>query len=128
MPWNTTATMTRDPDHEPRAARDADRDARWAWGFIVLSVAGAVLGQVVGVVIARLLGYGDPEVSPPLGAALLITLPTLAISIAAPLGALLYGVRAGVGGRVAGYVAAAIGGLILVFWVTITMMALINRA
>jgi hypothetical protein len=109
-------------------SRDPDHDARWAWGFVVLSVAGAILGQVVGVLIARLLGYSDPDVSPPLGAALLITLPALALSIAAPVGALYFGVRAGTGGRMAGYAAAAIGGLIVVFWVTITMMAIINRA
>lgn len=93
----------------------------------MLSVAGAVLGQLLGVVIARLLGYTDPEVPPPLGAALLIAVPTLVVSVAAPVASLFYGVRAGMGGRAAGYAAAAIGGLIVVFWATITMMALINR-
>ena len=109
--------MTRDPEH----------DARWAWGFVVLSVAAAILGQFVGVGIARLLGYGDPEVAPPLGPALLITLPTLLISIAPPAAAVFYGVRAGTRGRLAGYGAAAIGGLTILFWVAITTMALVNR-
>ena len=109
-------------------ARDPDRDARWAWGFVVLSIAAAILGQLVGFLTARLLGYDDPDASPPLVPALLITLPALAISIAPPLAAVYFGVRAGVGGRFAGYLAAALGGLVVVFWATITMMALINRA
>ena len=109
-------------------ARDPDRDARWAWGFVVLSVASAILGQLVGFMTARLLGYDDPDVPPPLVPALLITLPALAISIAPPLAAVYVGVRAGMAGRFAGYLAAAVGGLIVVFWATITMMALINRA
>lgn len=108
--------------------RDPARDARWAWGFVVLSIAAAILGQLVGFVIARLLGYGDPDVPPPIVPALLITLPALAISISAPLAAVYFGVRAGMGGRFAGYAAAAVGGLVVVFWATITMMALINRA
>ena len=109
-------------------ARDPDRDARWAWGFVVLSVAAAILGQLLGFATARLLGYDDPDVPPPLVPALLITLPALAISIAPPLAAVYVGVRAGLAGRFAGYLAAAVGGLIVVFWTTITMMALINRA
>ena len=109
-------------------AKDPDRDARWAWGFVVLSVAAAILGQLVSVGMSRLLGYSDPDVSPPLVPALLITLPALAISIAPPLAAVYFGVRGGMGGRFSGYAAAAVGGLTVVFWTTITMMALINRA
>ena len=109
-------------------AKDPDRDARWAWGFVVLSVAAAILGQLVSVGMSRLLGYSDPDVSPPLVPALLITLPALAISIAPPLAAVYFGVRGGLGGRFSGYAAAAVGGLAVVFWTTITMMALINRA
>jgi len=109
-------------------ARDPDRDARWAWGFVVLIVAGAVLAQVIGYGMAMLLGYGVPEeADPPLGAALLISLPSLAVAVAPGLGALYFGIRSGIGGRVAGYVAAAIGGLSVVFWAVITMMALISR-
>ena len=105
-----------------------DRYARWAWGFVVLTVAGAILGQFVGYGIAVLLGYDAPEAAdPPLGAALLISLPALAISIAPGLAALYFGVKAGLAGRFAGYAAAALGGLTVVFWTVITMMALINR-
>jgi hypothetical protein len=107
---------------------DPHREVRWAWGFVVLSVAAAVLGQFVSIGIARLLGYPDPEVTPPLGAALLITVPALLISIAPPLAAIAYGIRGGLGGRFSGYAAAGLGALIVVFWVTIAFMALIARA
>lgn len=111
-----------------KASTDPHRDQRWAWGFVVLSVAAAIAGQIVGVLVARLLGYSDPDTAPPLGAALLITLPALLISITPPLAALYFGVRAGVGGRPGGYLAAVLAGLIIVFWSVVTMMLLINRA
>jgi len=94
-----------------RASTDPRRDQRWAWGFVVLIVAAAILAQLVGYGMAMLLGYSVPEeADPPLGAALLISLPALAISIAPGLAALYFGVRAGLGGRFGGYVAAAVGG------------------
>ena len=109
--------------------RDADRDARWAWGFVVLLLASAVVAQFLGYGMAVLLGYDVPEAAdPPLGAALLISLPTLVVAAAPGIGALYFGVRAGRGGRLAGYLAAGVGGLAVVFWTVITMMALINRA
>jgi hypothetical protein len=94
------------------------RDVRWAWGFVVLIVAGGILAQLVGYGIATLLGYGglDQE-PPPLGAALLITLPAVIIAIAPGLAALYFGIRAGIGRRFSGYVAAAIGGLSIAYWV-----------
>jgi hypothetical protein len=103
-----------------------DRDVRWAWGFVVLIVAGGILAQFLGYGIAVLLGYDIPEESTPsLAAALVISIPALVVALAPALAALLYGIRAGRGGRYSGYVAAGIGALATVYWVVGTAISLI---
>jgi hypothetical protein len=107
-------------------AATPDRDVRWAWGFVVLIVAGGVLAQFLGYGIAVLLGYDVPEASTPsLVAALVISIPALVVALAPALAALLYGIRAGRGGRYSGYVAAAVGALAAVYWVVGTAISLI---
>ena len=107
---------------------DARRDSLWAWASVVFTVAGAILAQFVGYAISTLLGHNAPEASdPPLGDALLITIPTLIVAIVPGLSAVFFGIRAGRGGRLVGYLAAALGGLTVLFWVFITVMALVNR-
>lgn len=111
-------------DREP----DARRDSRWAWASVVFIVAGAILAQFVGYGIALLLGYAEPEAgTPPLGAALLISIPTLVIAVLPGLSAAYVGIRAGRHGRWDGYLAAGLGALSVVFWVFITTAALVNR-
>ena len=106
-----------------------DRDVRWAWGFVVLIVAAGIAAQFLGYGIAVLLGYDVPEQSTPtLGAALLISIPPLLVAVAPAVAALLYGIRAGRGGRYSGYVAAAIGALTTVYWVVVTAFGLIMLA
>jgi hypothetical protein len=111
------------------AGPDPHRDVRWAWGCVVLIVAGGILAQFVGYGIALLLGYDVPEgADPPLGAALLISLPALAIAVVPGIAALRFGVRGGIGGRFSGYIAAGIGALSIVYWVVLTMIGIIARA
>lgn len=106
-----------------------DRDVRWAWGFVVLIVAAGIAAQVLGYGIAVLLGYDVPEAATPsLGAALLIGIPPLLVGIAPGIAALLFGIRAGRGGRYSGYVAAGIGALSTVYWVVATVAGLIGLA
>lgn len=110
-------------------ASNPDRDVRWAWGFVVLIVAGGILAQLVGYGIATLLGYTEPEQgSPPVGAALLISIPALVIAAAPGTAALYYGIRAGQGRRFSGYLAAAIGALTVVYWVVVSVMSVLNPA
>jgi hypothetical protein len=110
-------------------AATPDRDVRWAWGFVVLIVAAGILAQVLGYGIAILLGYDVPEAATPsLGAALLIGIPPLLVGVAPAIAALLFGIRAGRGGRYSGYVAAAIGALVTVYWVVATAAGLIALA
>jgi hypothetical protein len=111
------------------AAADPQRDVRWAWGFVVLIVAGGILAQFLGYGIAVLLGYDVPEESmPSLGAALLIGVPSMLVAIAPAVAAVYFGIRAGLARRVTGYVAAAIGGLAVVYWVVLTIAGLIAVA
>lgn len=106
-----------------------DRDVRWAWGFVVLIVAGGIVAQFLGYGIAVLLGYSVPEeATPGLGAALLISVPAMLVAIAPAAAALYYGVRAGLGRRFSGYVAAAIGALAVVYWLVTTVASLIVLA
>ncbi|MCX6433878.1 MAG: hypothetical protein NTX29_14270 [Actinobacteria bacterium] len=110
-------------------ASNPDRDVRWAWGFVVLIVAGGILAQLVGYGIATLLGYTDSEQgSPPVGAALLIRIPALAIAAAPGTATLYFGVRAGQGRRFSGYLAAAIGALTIVYWVVVAVISVLNPA
>ena len=112
-----------------KRAVNPHRDVRWAWGFVVLIVAGGILGQLVGYGIAVLLGYGGTDQAPPpLGAALLITLPALLITIAPGLAALYFGIRAGIGRRFSGYVAAAIGALTVIYWVVVAFISVLIPA
>ncbi len=111
----------------PATTPDPGRDQRWAWAFAVFIVAGAIVGQVVGYGISAALGYAGADAdTPPLWAALVITIPALAISIAPGLAALYFGVRAGRQGRFSGYLAATIGALSVVFWVVITTTAVLS--
>lgn len=113
--------MARDPDPH--------RDVRWAWGFVVLIVAGGILAQFLGYGIAVLLGYDVPEESTPsLGAALLISIPPMLVGIAPAAAAVYFGVRAGAGKRYSGFVAAAIGALAVVYWMVGTIASLIILA
>jgi hypothetical protein len=106
---------------------DPHRDVRWAWGFVVLIVAGGILAQFLGYGIAVLLGYDVPEESTPgLVAALVISIPALVVALAPALAALYYGIRAGRGGRYSGFVAAAIGALAAVYWTVVTAISLIT--
>ena len=108
---------------------DPHRDVRWAWGFVVLIVAGGILAQFIGYGIALLLGYDVPEeAKPSLAPALVISVPALLVALAPAAGALFYGVRAGRGGRLSGFVAAGIGGLAAVYWVVLTAISLISVA
>ena len=110
--------MARDPDPH--------RDVRWAWGFVVLIVAGGILAQFLGYGIAVLLGYDVPEeATPSLVEALVISIPPLLVAVAPAFAALLFGVRSR---RFAGYVAAAIGALATVYWVVVTAIGLIMLA
>jgi hypothetical protein len=110
-------------------AATPDRDARWAWGFVVLIVAGGILAQFIGYGMAVLLGYAEPEgTNPPLGAALLISLPAMLVAIAPAAAALYFGVRAGLGRRFSGYLAGAIGALAVVYWVVVALAGLISAA
>jgi hypothetical protein len=103
-----------------------DRDVRWAWGCVVLIVAGGILAQFLGYGIAILLGYDVPEeATPTLLEALVIGIPPLLVAIAPGLGALLLGIRSR---RAAGYVAAAVGALAVVYWVVVTAIGLIVLA
>lgn len=112
-----------------RAAADPQRDLRWAWGFVVLIVAGGILAQFLGYGIAVLLGYDIPEeATPGLGAALLISVPALLVAIAPAAAALYFGIRAGLGRRFTGYAAAAIGALAIVYWVVVTFASLMTLA
>jgi hypothetical protein len=100
-----------------------DRDVRWAWGCVVLIVAGGILAQVLGYGLAIMLGYTVPEeATPSLLEALIISIPALLVAITPPTGALLLGIRSR---RVAGYVAAAVGALAIVYWVVVTAIGLI---
>ena len=111
-------------DREP----DVRRDSRWAWASVVFTVAFAILAQFVGYAIASMLGYaGSDAPRPPLGPAMLITIPTLVVAVIPGVSAVFFGIRAGRGGRPAGYLAAILGGLSVLFWLFITMAALINR-
>lgn len=111
------------------AAADPQRDLRWAWGFVVLIVAGGILAQFLGYGIAVLLGYSVPEeATPGLGAALLIGVPAMLVAIAPAGAAVYFGIRAGLARRVTGYVAAAIGALAVVYWVVLTFAGLISVA
>jgi hypothetical protein len=104
-------------------AATPDRDVRWAWGFVVLIVAGGILAQFLGYGMAMLLGYDVPEeATPSLAEALVISIPALLVAIAPGVGALLLGVRSR---RFTGYVAAAVGGLAIVYWVSVTAVGLI---
>lgn len=95
----------------------------------MLIVAGGILAQLVGYGIAVLLGYGGTDQAPPpFGAALLIALPALLIAIAPGLAALYFGIRAGTGRRFSGYVAAAIGGLTIVYWVVVAVISVLSPA
>lgn len=106
---------------------DPARDQRWAWAFVVLIVAGAILGQLLGYGIASALGYAGADApTPPVGAALLISVPALVVSIVPGCAALYFGIRAGMGRRFSGYLAAALGGLSVAFWVVITTTAVIS--
>ncbi len=110
-------------------ARTPDRDVRWAWGFVVLIVAGGILAQFMGYGIAVLLGYDVPEAATPsLGAALLIGIPPMLVGAAPAAAAVYFGVRAGRGRRYSGYVAAAIGALTTFYWVAATAAGLIVLA
>jgi hypothetical protein len=103
-----------------------DRDVRWAWGCVVLIVAGGILAQFLGYGLAVLLGYDVPEdATPSLVEALIISIPPLLVALAPATGALLFGVRSR---RLAGYVAAAIGALAIVYWVVVTVIGLIVLA
>jgi len=107
--------MARDPDPH--------RDVRWAWGFVVLIVAGGILAQFLGYGIAVLLGYDVPEeATPSLVEALVIGIPPMLVALAPGVGALLLGIRSR---RFAGYVAAAIGALAAVYWVVVTAIGMI---
>lgn len=108
---------------------DPHRDVRWAWGFVVLIVAGGILAQFIGYGIAVLLGYDVPEsATPSLGAALVISIPAMLVGMAPAAAALYFGVRAGRGRRYSGYVAAAIGALTVVYWLVTTVASLIILA
>lgn len=110
-------------------APDPHRDVRWAWGFVVLIVAGGILAQFVGYGIAVALGYGVPnDLPPPLGDALLIAVPALLIAAAPGVAALVVGIRAGRGGRFSGYLAAAIGTLSIVYWVVVAVASVMGSA
>jgi len=110
-----------------KAAADPQRDVRWAWGFVVLIVAGGILAQFLGYGIALLLGYDVPEESTPsIGAALLIGIPPMLVAIAPAAAALYFGIRAGLARRFTGYVAAAIGALAVVYWVVLTIAGLVS--
>jgi hypothetical protein len=105
---------------------DPHRDVRWAWGCVVLIVAGGILAQFLGYGIAILLGYDVPEeATPSLAEALLISIPPLLVALVPALGALLLGIRSH---RFAGYVAAAVGALAAVYWVVVTAIGLILLA
>ena len=111
-----------------RATPDPHRDVRWAWGFVVLIVAGGILAQFLGYGIAVLLGYDVPEeATPSLVAALVISIPPLLVAVAPALAALLLR-RPGRPAASAGYVAAAIGALAAVYWVVVTAIGLIILA
>ena len=108
---------------------DARRDSLWAWASVVFTVAFAIFAQFVGYGIASMLGYAGADAPrPPLGPALLITIPTLVVAVIPGISSLFFGIRAGRGGRIVGYLAAALGGLTVLFWLFITVAALINRA
>ena len=112
-------------DSEP----DARRDSLTAWACVAFTVAAAVLAQFVGYGIASLFGYaGSDSPAPPIGIALLIAIPPMLIAIAPALAAVYFGIRAGRGGRFVGYGAAVLGALVTVFWVVITISALLQRA
>jgi amino acid permease len=84
-----------------------------------------LLGYGLALLVGFDAGSGEP---PSLGAALVIGLPAMAVAIAPGLGALIYGVRAGRGRQWAGWVAAAVGALSVVYWVTVTFVGLIFEA
>ena len=110
-------------DREP----DARRDSLWAWASVAFTVAGAVLAQFLGYGISMLLGYAVPEAAtPPLGDALLISVPTLVVAVLPGISAMFFGIRAGRGGRPVGYLAAVLGGLTVAFWVFTTVAALVS--
>lgn len=106
---------------------DPSRDQRWAWAFVVFIVAGAILGQLIGYGIASMLGYAGADApTPPVGAALVISIPALLISSAPGSAAAYFGIRAGMGGKVMGYLAATVGVLSIAFWVVITTSAVLS--
>ena len=108
---------------------DARRDSLWAWASVVFTVAFAILAQFIGYGIASMLGYAGADAPrPPLGPALLITIPTLVVAVIPGVSAVFFGIRAGRGGRVVGYLAAVLGALTIAFWLFITVSALANRA
>lgn len=108
---------------------DPHRDVRWAWGFVVLIVAGGILAQFIGYGIALALGYGVPQdLPPPLGAALLIAIPAVVVAAAPGVAALIVGVRAGRGGRYSGYLAAGIGALSVAYWLVVVVASVIDSA
>ena len=110
-------------------ATDPARDQRWAWAFVVFIVAGAILGQLVGYLMAGLLGYAGADApTPPVWAAIVISVPALLVSISPGVAALYFGIRAGLAGKFMGYVAAALGALSVVFWVVVTTTAIISTA
>ena len=112
--------MEREPD--PR------RDSLWAWASVAFTVAGALLAQLVGYGIASVLGYAGADAPiPPLGPALLIAIPTLIVAVIPGISAVVFGIRAGRGGRPVGYLATVLGALTIAFWLFITVSALANR-
>ena len=108
---------------------DPHRDVRWAWGFVVLIVAGGILAQFLGYGIAVLWATTCPSRRrPPSARPSSSASPRCSwgwhppqqpcTSASGPAGA--------VGTR--GYVAAAIGALTVVYWLVTTVASLIILA
>ena len=104
---------------------DPHRDVRWAWGFVVLIVAGGILAQFIGYGIAVAAGIrrARERRRPPLGRGARHQHPAHARG-GGPGAAALIVRRPGRSRRpVLGYVAAAIGALTVVYWLVVTVAA-----